>query len=123
MMIDLTMESQFRKIYKLDDRAIAFAQEVKFFVRKLPVDIVNTEYAKQLIRSSSAIGANYIEANDCLGKKDFLMRTKIAKKEARETIYWLKLINSERKEKQILINEAQELMKILGSMIDKKEKK
>jgi four helix bundle protein len=117
------MENPFRKIYNLEDRALAFAQAVKLFIRKLPVDMINAEYSKQVIRSSSAIGANYIEANNSLGKKDFSMRTKIAKKEAKETIFWLKLIDSELAEKQLLTNEAQELMNILGSMIDKKEKK
>jgi len=56
--------------------------------------IANIEDGKQLIRSSGAVGANYIEANEKLGKKDFVFRLKIARKEDKESRYWLRLIQS-----------------------------
>jgi len=43
-----------------------------------------------LVRASGSVGANYIEANESLSKKDFLMRVKICRKEAKESRYWLR---------------------------------
>ncbi len=85
--------------------------------------MANIEILKQIIRSSGSVGANYIEANEALSKKDFAMRVKICRKEAKESRYWLRLIevrteDAERK-RQSLINEATELMKIFGSIVEK----
>ena len=90
-------------------------------MKGLPRGIANTEIAKQLIRSSGSIGANYIEANESLSKKDFLMRIKISRKESKESIYWLKLVETKDQEKsrESLIGEATELMKIFGSIAEK----
>lgn len=70
------------------------------------------------------MGANYIEANESLSKKDFVMRIKICRKEAKESCYWLKLVDctntKESNEKQKnLIQEATELMKIFGAILEK----
>ncbi len=83
------------KQYDLEDRTAKFAINVRDFVRKLPRTIANIEDGKQVIRSSGSVGANYIEANEALSKKDFLMRIKISRKEAKESMYWLKLINTD----------------------------
>jgi four helix bundle protein len=79
------------KEYDPEERTLRFAREVLEFVKTIPRTAGNPEIAKQLIRSSSSVGANYIEANEPLGRKDLLMRIKICRKEARETSYWLKL--------------------------------
>lgn len=68
-----------------------------------------------MVRSSGSIGANYLEANEAISKKDFLHRLRIAKKEARETIYWLRLLDAP----DALIKEASELMHILGAVLAK----
>lgn len=112
------------KKYDLEDRTLSFAKEVRLFVAKLSKNISNIEDGKQLIRSSGSVGANYIEANEALSKKDFVMRIKICRKEAKESIYWLKLIDSgANKELEIcreaLIKECGELMKIFGAIIEK----
>jgi len=112
------------KRYDLEDRTLRFTKEVIMFVKRLPRTISNVEIAKQLIRSSGSIGANYIEANESLSKKDFAMRIKICRKESKETIYWLKLVevkdqNNEEKRRESLIGEATELMKIFGSIVEK----
>ena len=60
----------------------------------MPKTIANIEDSKQLIKSSGSVGANYIEANEKLSKKDFLFRMKISRKEAKESVYWLRLIDS-----------------------------
>jgi len=108
--------------YDLEERTLNFAKRVADYIKKLPKTITNIEIAKQLIRSAGSIGANYIEANECLGKKDFIMRIRIAKKEAKESRYWLELTepsSSDLKEKETLIKEATELMKIFGSIVEK----
>jgi len=112
------------KRYDLEDRTLKFAKEVRGFVKKLSKTTGNFEDGKQLVRSSGSIGANYIEANEALSKKDFRHRIKISRKEAKETIYWLNLVdigenNNLKKEKNGLINEATELMKIFGSIVEK----
>ncbi|MEO0571348.1 MAG: four helix bundle protein [Bacteroidota bacterium] len=81
------------KIYNLEERIYVFARECRILVKSLPKTIGNIEDGKQLIRSSGSTGANYIEANEKLGNKDFLMRAKIARKEAKESHYWLKLLS------------------------------
>ncbi|MBU1164476.1 four helix bundle protein [Patescibacteria group bacterium] len=111
------------KQYDLEDRSLAFAKQVRDFVKCVPKSVSNFEYCKQLIRSSGSVGANYIEANESLGKKDFLMRIRISKKESKESRYWLRLIdiddqdlNNKRKD---LINETNEFTKIFGSILEK----
>src|SRR3990167_3851751 len=97
----------------LEERTFKFAQNVRTFVRKLPKGIVNAADGSQLIRSSGSVGANYIEAQEAMSKKDFGMRIKICRKEAKESKYWLLLIdinnNQEfEKERQELVKEATE---------------
>ena len=111
------------KQYDLEERTLRFAKEVIGFVSILPKTMANSEIMKQIIRSSGSVGANYIEANEALSKKDFAMRVKICRKKAKESRYWLKLIEvggeDTEKERQSLINEATELMKIFGSIVEK----
>ncbi len=110
--------------FDLEDRTYSFAQKVTVFLKTLPNTISSFEYKKQLIRSSGSVGANYIEANEALGKKDFLLRIKICRKEAKESAYWLRLLlstndNIDQAAGTILLNEATELKKIFSSIIIK----
>ena len=115
------------KQYDLEDRTLKFAREIRAFLKQLPRTQSNVEDCKQLIRSSGSIGANYIEANESLSKKDFLMRLRIAKKEAKESRYWLELIDINSSEleaaRQRYLGESTELMVILSSIILKVESK
>lgn len=113
------------KPYDLEDRTFRFAKRCFAYYRALPRTMVNIEVAKQGVRASGSVGANFIEANEALSRKDFLMRIKICRKEVKENIYWLRL--SEPKEEQeterkMLISEATELMKIFGAIIEKSSK-
>ena len=92
-------KAQNTKRYDLEDRTLDFAKRVRVFVAKLKNTPANIEDTKQLIRSSGSIGANYIEANEALSKKDFVMRVKICRKEAKESRYWLKLVNTDGEKK------------------------
>lgn len=108
--------------YDLEQRSEEFARRVGAFVNRLPRTITNVEYGKQLVRASASIGANYIEANEALGKKDFLLHLRISKKESKESRYWLRLVECHPKddeEKRALIQEATELMRIFAVIIQK----
>lgn len=110
---------------ELEERSHQFANRVRIFCRKLKWDTVNLEDIKQLVRSSGSIGANYIEANEKLGEADLRMRIRIARKESKETIHWLRLLNIENQhlvleqERANLINEATELKKIFSAILNK----
>ena len=100
-----------------------FACDIRSFIAQIPKTIASIEDGKQLIRASGSIGANYIEANEALSKKDFLLRLKIARKEAKESRYWLNLITIGGQESEqthrALIKEAEELQNILSAIITK----
>lgn len=119
-------ETRNAKQYDLEDRTFAFAQTVREFVTALKPTTANIEDGKQLVRASGSVGANYIEANEALGKKDFLMRIRICRKESKESRYWLKLVDTCGNEKQEihreeLAQEATELMNIFGAILRKSE--
>ncbi|MBI2053007.1 MAG: four helix bundle protein [Candidatus Ryanbacteria bacterium] len=111
-----------KKPYDLEERTFQFSKSIALFCKKLPKTMSNAEYIKQLVRSSGSVGANYIEANEALSKKDFLMRIKIARKEAKESAYWLRLImetNNKPEDGPDLYDEAAQLKKILSSILNK----
>lgn len=117
-------EIQNPKQYDLEERTAQFARRCRDFVRKLPKTIANIEYRKQLIRSSGSQAANYIEANEALGKKDFSFRIRVSRKESKESCLWLRLCETGddqalEQERQALMQEAIELRKIFSSILDK----
>ena len=119
-------ENKNTKTYDLEERTFQFAKRNRIFVKMLQRTIGNIEDGKQLVRSSGSVGANYIEANEALSKKDFVLRAKICRKEAKESRYWLRLIDINEnlkleKERDALIQEATELMNIFGAIIRKSE--
>jgi four helix bundle protein len=116
------MEEGREKKYDLEERTALFAQKVRDFTLRLPKNSPNLEYVPQLIKASSSPGANYIEANEKLGDKDFNMRIKICLKESKEARYWLRLVllgNSTEltSERESLQREASELVLIFSSIL------
>ena len=111
------------KTFDLEDRTAKFTTNVIVFINVCPKTMVNIELTKQLIRSAGSVGANYIEANEALSRKDFGMRAKICRKEAKESRYWLKLIEVSgdeiEKRRQDLVNESTELLKIFSCIVEK----
>jgi len=88
--------------------------------------MANIEDTKQAVRASGSIGANYIEANESISKKDFVVRIKICRKEAKESRYWLLLIDTGNdatveKCRAGLVQEATELTSIFGAIMRKSE--
>ena len=112
--------------YDLENRTSAFARRVRGFIKRVPRTDGNVEDCRQLLKSSGSIGANYIEANESLGRKDFLMHIKICRKEAKESGYWLNLIeltdsNDVQSEHAFLVRESTELTRIFGAIVRKCE--
>ena len=113
-----------RRTFDLEERTFRFAQRVRLLIKQIPRTMGNIEDGKQVLRASGSVGANYIEANESLGTKDFLMRIKISRKEAKESHYWLRLIDLEttqqlEPERAALIQEAEELTRIFGAIYRK----
>lgn len=112
--------------FSLEKRTWEFARRVRLFVKTLPRTLGNFQDAKQVTNSSGSVGANHIEANDALSKRDFLLRIKICRKEAKESRYWLTLIETGEnpevaRERDGLVAEAGELLKILSSIVVKSQ--
>jgi len=109
--------------YDLEKRTKLFAISIRTFIEEVPKTISNIEDSKQLARASGSVAANYIEANEALSKKDFCMRIKISRKEAKECRLFLELLRLRDVEmnnkRQILIKEATEIMLILSSIHQK----
>src|SRR5947207_5631739 len=108
----------------LEDRTFQFAESVRAFVKQLPRTVSNTEDVRQLVRASGSVAANWIEADEALSKKDFLMRLKICRKEAKESRLFLQLLEPGEKAPSIktrsyLSGEARELTLIFSAIIAK----
>ena len=116
-----------KAIYDLEERTFQFAKRVRIWIKQLSKSVANIEDAKQLVRSSGSVGANYIEANEALSKKDFIFRLRICRKEAKESAYWARLILetnediSYENEGKALHKESVELKKIFFAIISKSE--
>ena len=109
---------------ELEDRFHNFGKRVRDFCGKLKWNIINVEYIRQLVRASSSVGANYIEASDDIGKADEKMKIKIARRESKESTHFLRLVLTyDDKQLEIergaLIDEAEQIRKILSTIINK----
>jgi four helix bundle protein len=115
-----------KKPYDLEERTALFAERVRDFCLKIPKNVVNSEYIPQLLRSGSSPGANYIEANECIGDKDFNMKIKTCRRESKESSYWLRLVITDgsegmEKERNELRQEAKEFVLIFNSILKKRD--
>ncbi len=110
------------KKYDLKERTFKFAQRILDIAEKLPKNSRCDITCTQLAKAGTSIGANVEEADGTISKKDFVNKMVIARKEAKETRYWLRLIaNRYIKEEEIRVdlNESQEIINILSSIINK----
>lgn len=113
------------KVYDLEERTAVFAENIRDYCLKLPKNSANAEYVPQLLRAGSSPGANYIEANESIGEKDFSMKIKTCRREAKESSYWLRLTvlgdNQQLEcERQRLRQEAKELVLIFTAILKKR---
>jgi len=108
------------KKYDLEVRTLNFSEKLIIALKTLPQNIINYKLVKQAISAGTSIGANYMEANGAVSKKDFNNKIHISLKEARETKYWLNLLATTNPEKQNelskLLSEVNELILIFGKI-------
>jgi len=111
------------KKFDLEERSTEMARRVVHLCKSVKPSAVNQRIITQLIGSAGSVGANYREANDALGKKDFVHRLKIARKEAKEAMHWLELLREAHSELgdeiDSLHQETLELRNILSAIISK----
>lgn len=102
----------------IQDRTFEFAVQIIELYKYLQYEKKEFVLAKQVLRSGTSVGANIEEANSAQSKKDFVAKLSISLREARETNYWLRLLKRTGYiKKNDLIDESEELMKIIGSII------
>lgn len=114
-----------KKKYDLEERTARFAERVRDFCLMLPKNAVNQEFIPQLLRAGSSPGANYIEANESIGGKDFNMKIKTCRREAKEAAYWLRLMITNgtqaiETERAALRQEAMEFVFIFTAILKKR---
>jgi len=111
------------KKYDLEERTANFGENIIKFAKKIPVNQVTQRTIPQLVGAGTAIGANYCEADDAESGKDFKHKIGIAKKEARETKFWLRIIATAspelKEEARTLWQEAKELHLIFNAISKK----
>jgi len=86
-------QNQPRK-YDLEERTAKYGKSIILFCKNLTVNYLMEPLIKQLIRSATSIGANYMEANGSDSKKDFKNKISICKKEAKETTHWIRMLST-----------------------------
>lgn len=113
------------KVYDIRERVFQFAQRILDIGEILPNNKICDVLRTQLIRAGTSIGANLEEADGTLTKRDFVNKIVIARKEAKEAKYWLRLLNEKYMKTKALrndIDEVQELINIFSAIINKTTK-
>lgn len=106
---------------KLEERTLNFSQSIITLCKKIPETAITKPLIVQLVRSATSVGANYAEANNAASRNDFRNKIFISKKEASETKYWLKILESSIHDKpyyKSVLQENQELILIFQSIIN-----
>src|SRR5688500_2979424 len=115
-----------KKKYDLEDRTALIAKRIRDYCLRLPKNPANNEYIPQLLRAGSSPGANYIEANETIGDKDFKMKIRTCRRESKESRYWLRLVmtNGSKEmedERSYLRQEAKEFVLIFTAILKKRD--
>jgi four helix bundle protein len=106
--------------YDIRERTFQFAVRVLREIRRLPDDPATRVVAYQLAKSATSVGANVEEADGAESRRDFVHKMSIARKEARETRYWLRIVRAailDNGEFAALEQESDELVRILSAII------
>ena len=113
------------KVYDLEERTAVFAERIRNYCLRLPKNDANSRYIPQLVRSGSSPAANYIEGNETIGDKDFVVKMKTCRRESKESAYWVRLTITDgtkemEDERKWLRQEANELKLIFNSIVKKR---
>ena len=80
------------RVYDLEERTARFGEAVIDFAKIIPQNPITNRLISQLVGAGTSVGANYVEADDSVSKKDFLKSIGTCRKEARETKHFLRMI-------------------------------
>ncbi|MBI2000616.1 MAG: four helix bundle protein [candidate division NC10 bacterium] len=109
--------------FDIKKRTFLFAVRIVQLVGRLPRTVAGIEIGRQLIRAGTSVGSNVEEADGAVSRKDFVNHTRIARKEARESRFWLTLIDAadllRDPEVSALMKEADELARILSKIANR----
>jgi four helix bundle protein len=115
------------KKYDLLERTASFGENVIDFLKTIQRNELTRPLINQIVRSATSVGANYMEADVAESKKDFIHKLGICRKEAKETMHWLRMIArvgiNEQDECRKLWKESQEFVFIFSSIITKSKSK
>ena len=117
-------ENETEKTYDIGDRTLQFGIKIMKISKEIPYQPIYSSIRFQIIKSGTAIGANLAEADGAKSKRDFVNKLAISRKEAKETKFWLCLLNGLNINKLKLdddINEVQEIINILSAIINNTE--
>jgi len=116
-----------KKKYDLEERTAKFGENIIEFVRNLQESAINKPLISQIVRSSTSIGANYMEADAAVSKQDFRHKIALCKKEAKETMHWLRMIAKANPNKVVdcrdFYKEAKEIALIFSTIVNKTKNK
>ena len=108
------------RVYDLEERTAQFGEAVIDFAKTIPQSAVTNRIISQLVGAATSVGANYVEADDAVSKKDFLKSIGTCKKETRETKHFLRMavraVPSLKPEARKLWMEARELHLIFSKI-------
>ena len=113
-------ETNKTKKYDLEERTAKFAEEIIKMCKKSLPNHITKPIVTQLVRSGTSIGANVEEATAAQTKKDFATKMSIASKEARETRYWLRLLNKSKLveyDYKNYLNKIDEIIRIITAIV------
>lgn len=114
------MKTEIQNKFNLEERTAVFGEKVIGLCKKVEIEDVSRVLVRQLVRSATSIGANYMEANGADSKKDFHHKISLCKKESKETMHWLRMLvtasPSLKDDLGVLWQEAKELSLIFGSI-------
>ena len=113
-------EAETRRVYDLEERTARFGEAIIDFAKTIPQDAVTNRLIGQLVGAATSVGANYVEADDAVSKKEFLKNIGTCRKEARETKHFLRMIvravPESKSRARILWQEARELHLIFSKI-------
>lgn len=125
--MDETKPGQQNKPYAIGERTFLFGLRVVRLVEQLPRTVAGYAVGRQIVRSATSVGANVEEADAAESRPDFIHKMSIARKEAKESRYWLRIILEtpllDNPEVRALCQESEELTRILSAIVINAKKK
>ena len=109
------------KPYDIGERTFLFGVQIVRLLEQLPRTVAGYAVGRQVVRSGTSVGANVEEADAAESKRDFIHKMAIARKEAKETRFWLRIILEtpllDTPKVHALLEESDELIRILSTII------